>query len=48
MHLTSPRWSRIALLVMLAGAAVCAGASAFAATTYRLELSGQIDHQLSC
>lgn len=49
MRSTSPPWSRSALLlVMLAGAAACGCGSAFATTTYRLELSGQIDHQRSC
>ena len=46
MRLKSPHWTGIALLVALAGSCGCG--NAFATTTYRLELSGQIDHQLSC
>ncbi len=48
MRSTSPPWRRIARLVLLAGAAACGCGSALAATTYRLELSGRVDHQLSC
>jgi hypothetical protein len=47
MRLTSPDWRGVALLlVALATACGCEGA--LAQTTYRLGLSGQAVHQLSC
>ena len=45
MRLTLSDWRGVALLVALAA---CGCEGALAQTTYRLELSGQADHQLNC